>query len=58
MRILNDAEFRSLFLLIFFFPAAVPTKMGAPRKWIKQFLGLKKSDKIASSEEGNVGEIF
>lgn len=47
-----------LFLFLIDFSAAALKKMGAPRKWIKQFLGLKKSDKTASSEEENVGEIF
>ncbi|XP_057807931.1 protein IQ-DOMAIN 5-like [Salvia miltiorrhiza] len=36
--------------------------MGAPRRWIKQLLGLKKSEKIVSSEEenssGNVGKSW
>lgn len=32
--------------------------MGAPRRWIKQLLGLKKSEKIVSSEEDEkVGHI-
>ncbi|XP_042023712.1 protein IQ-DOMAIN 5-like [Salvia splendens] len=28
--------------------------MGVPKKWIKQLLGLKKSEKIVSSENGNI----
>ncbi|KAL1557554.1 IQ-DOMAIN 14-like [Salvia divinorum] len=34
--------------------------MGAPRRWINKLLGLKKSEKLVSSEEniaGNVGKI-